>query len=166
MDLLTLLLLAIATILAVVVVALDPAGEEKWFKRIEEGVFVMFTILAQTVLVMKSGLSHNLEVLMPKRSWEVSSLKDLKSRLKEVSDGTFYSRLSKSTLINEDISKLFRFKNACKKNTRNEEDGPLPIPNAVKYTGFFKEIWVFGGKYCLNRLRAKHLGIFMQTECC
>lgn len=151
-DLLTLLLLTIATILAVVVVALDPAGEKNWFKRIEEGVFVMFTILAPMILAMQSRLSHNLDVLMPKRSRRVSSLQDLRSQMKEVDEDRFYARLSESILTNECISELFLFENACYKITRNEEDGPLSIPNTVRYTGLFKQVWLFGGKYCLNTL--------------
>ena len=152
-DTLSLTLGVIVLTLSILTIVLDPAGEENWFKRIEEGGFVMLSFGIPLLVAMRERVTHNLHIKMPALKRKVRSMQDLE-RLNNVTDReAFLTQLQRELLFNEELSMLFSAQNACYKLSR--KSGNLVIPEKATYTGVFAKVWVFGEEHAYNKILGK-----------
>lgn len=152
-DLISVVFILLVIAIAIVVVATDPGDESNWFKQLEQGGFVLFTIGAPMVFFIRSNVYANLDAIMPNPVRPVESMMELRSgnaELAELSDEEFYVKLQKNVLLNRKLSELFSLENACYKLSR--EEGTIKMPRKCAYEGVFQRVWLFGDELAVNRI--------------
>ena len=143
----------IILILSILAFVFDPAAEDNWFKRMEEGGFVMFSLGIPLLIAMRQNVTDNLEIKMPKLTRKVRTMQDLEN-LNNIGDrDVFLKQLQRELLFNEELSMLFSPKDACYKLSR--KSGNLVVPEAAAYTDVFKEVWLFGEQHAYNKILGK-----------
>lgn len=147
------LLFVTILVVSLLVFVLDPADEKNWFKRLQQGVFVLFSLGVPLTYAATTGLMDFLNCFVPPSKREIRSISDLRNMNKDMTDSEFWESLRKVVLVDARISAFFSLKNASYKRAR--KNGTFVMPDAMPYDTDVKKVWLFGEEVALNRLTGK-----------